>query len=175
MRWSSSWSARSSRSSRRAIVLTITGAEALYADMGHWARTIRLSWFFVFRLLNYLGQGATIINWTPDDRQPVLPPGPQLGAVVAAADPATLATVIASRCRHLKKAPRCSQQATRLGFLPRLHVKHTSEVEGGQIYIGSINWMLYVGVVVLVLASAVRCTSPTPTSGRHRHVNSHHG
>ncbi len=137
-----------------AIVLTITGAEALYADMGHFgARPIRLSWFFVVfpcLMLNYLGQGATIINDPSTIDSPffhLAPSWARLPLVILA----TLATVIASQA-VISGAFSVSQQATRLGFLPRLHVKHTSEVEGGQIYIGSINWMLYVGVVVLVLA-----------------------
>lgn len=137
-----------------AIVLTITGAEALYADMGHFgSRPIRLSWFLVVfpcLMLNYLGQGATIINDPATIDNPffhLAPEWARLPLVILA----TCATVIASQA-VISGAFSVSQQATRLGFLPRLHVKHTSAVEGGQIYIGSVNWILYVGVIVLVLA-----------------------
>ena len=135
-----------------AVVLTITGAEALYADMGHFgARAIRLSWFtlvFPALTLNYLGQGAMILLHPDAIDNPffrLAPASLQLPLVVLA----TVATVIASQA-VISGAFSVSRQATRLGLLQRLNVKHTSKEEGGQIYIGTINWILYAGVVVLI-------------------------
>ena len=137
-----------------AIVLTITGAEALYADMGHFgARPIRLAWFYcVFPALivNYLGQAAMIIEDPSTARSPffALAPGwAQIPLVIVA----TMATVIASQA-VISGAYSVSQQAVRLGLLPRLTVKHTSRSEGGQIYVPGINAILYIGVMILLLA-----------------------
>lgn len=137
-----------------AIVLTITGAEALYADMGHFgARPIRLAWFYVVfpaLVLNYLGQAALIIENPGAAASPFFSLAPnwaRLPLVILA----TAATVIASQA-VISGAYSVSQQAVRLGLLPRLTIKHTSKVEGGQIYVPVINGILYLGVVVLLLA-----------------------
>jgi KUP system potassium uptake protein len=136
-----------------AVVLAITGAEALYADMGHFGRSpIRRAWFglvFPCLTLNYLGQGALVL------RNPAVIENPfYLLAPRWAAFPlvilATTATVIASQA-VISGAFSVSRQAERLGYLPRLTVRHTSAVEGGQIYVPVINWVLYGGVVLLLL------------------------
>lgn len=135
-----------------AVVLTITGAEALYADMGHFgAKPIRTGWFFLVfpaLALNYLGQGGMLLVHPEFADNPffrMAPAWATLPLVVLA----TVATVIASQA-VISGAYSVSRQATRLGLLPRLAVKHTSKEEGGQIYIGSINWLLYVGVMTLI-------------------------
>ncbi|MDO5697599.1 MAG: KUP/HAK/KT family potassium transporter [Dermatophilus congolensis] len=135
-----------------AVVLTITGAEALYADMGHFgARPIKRAWFWVVfpaLLLNYLGQGAMLLDhpetavnpfFSMVSEQLVLP------LVVLA----TMATVIASQA-VISGAFSVSRQAVRLGLLPRLTVRHTSKLEGGQIYVPVINWLLLAGVITLI-------------------------
>jgi len=135
-----------------AVVLTVTGVEALYADMGHFGRTpIRLAWFgLVFPALTivYLGMGAMILRDPTTVDNPffhLAPDWARIPLVVFAA----LATVIASQA-VISGAFSVSRQASRLGLLPRLNVVHTSTEEGGQIYIGAINWILYVGVVLLI-------------------------
>ena len=137
-----------------AVVLAITGAEALYADMGHFgAMPIRRAWFFLVMpalLCNYLGQGALILDHPEDARNPFFLLAPEwfrLPLVVLA----TLATVIASQA-VISGAFSVSRQAERLGYLPRLTVKHTSDRTEGQIYVPGINWILYAGVMVLLLA-----------------------
>ncbi|MFC6703894.1 potassium transporter Kup [Flexivirga alba] len=136
-----------------AVVLSITGAEALYADMGHFGRSpIRRAWFFLVfpcLTLNYLGQGALITETPGAIRNPFFLLGPswaQWPMVILA----TMATVIASQA-VISGAFSMARQAERLGYLPRLTVLHTSEHESGQIYIPSINWALFVGVLVLML------------------------
>ena len=133
------------------VVLTITGAEALYADMGHFGRPpIRRAWFFVVfpaLTLNYLGQGSLILR-PRRDRQPVLPADPALGALPMVVL-ATVATVIASQA-VISGAFSVTRQAMQLGFLPRLTIRHTSAQRwpglraGGQLG-------LFVAVVGLVL------------------------
>lgn len=136
-----------------AVVLCITGAEALYADMGHFGkRPIKLAWFagvFPALMLNYFGQGAMILDDPATAASPFFLLAPSW-ALVPLVLLATLATVIASQA-VISGAFSVSRQATRLGLLPRLNVRHTSREEGGQIYIPSINWMLYVGVLVLIV------------------------
>ena len=136
-----------------AVVLTITGAEALYADMGHvGAPSIRLAWFAVVLpclLINYLGQGAMILehpDWIDNPFFRLAPGWATIPLVVIA----TMATVIASQA-VISGAFSMSSEATRLGLLPRLSVRHTSKSEGGQIYIPEINWILFVGVLALIL------------------------
>jgi KUP system potassium uptake protein len=136
-----------------AVVLTITGAEALYADMGHFGRPpIRLAWFalaFPALALNYLGQGALILDKPSSISSPfyLLSPGwARIPMVVLA----TCATVIASQA-VISGAFSVSRQAVRLGFLPPLTIRHTSRQEGGQIYIPVVNWLLFAGVLVLML------------------------
>lgn len=135
-----------------AVVLTITGAEALYADMGHFgASPIRWSWFcFVFPALtlNYLGQGAMILQRPETSANPFFNLAPSW-ATIPLVVLATLATVIASQA-VISGAFSVSRQATRLGMLPRLAVVQTSKHEGGQIYVPAINWILYLGVLLLI-------------------------
>jgi KUP system potassium uptake protein len=136
-----------------AVVLSITGAEALYADMGHFGRPpIRWSWFLVVfpaLTLNYLGQGALILNDRSSVSSPFFLLVPSWGRVPMVVL-ATLATVIASQA-VISGAYSVSSQAVRLGFLPQLTVRHTSERESGQIYVPAVNWLLFAGVLVLML------------------------
>ncbi|HEX8447034.1 MAG TPA: potassium transporter Kup [Sphingomonas sp.] len=140
------------------VVLAVTGAEALYADMGHFGRNpIRVSWmFFVLPalMLNYLGQGAMLLSLTPADAMRAIhnpffllaPETFRLPLVILA----TLATVIASQA-VISGAFSVTQQAIQLGFMPRLRIVHTSSQAAGQIYIPVINWALMVMVILLVL------------------------
>jgi KUP system potassium uptake protein len=135
-----------------AVVLTCTGVEALYADMGHFgAKPIRLAWFalvFPALTINYMGQGAMILNHPEYVSNPffhLAPEALRIPLVILA----TMATVIASQA-VISGAFSVSRQAVRAGLLPRLNVRHTSKEEGGQIYISSINWILFVGVLLLI-------------------------
>ena len=140
------------------VVLAVTGAEALYADMGHFGREpIRLSWLvFVLPalMLNYLGQGAMILSATPDAAMEIIkspffllaPENLRLPLVILA----TMATVIASQA-VISGAFSVTQQAIQLGFIPRLRITHTSAAAAGQIYIPAINWTLMIMVILLVL------------------------
>jgi len=140
------------------VVLAVTGAEALYADMGHFGRNpIRVSWlFFVLPglMLNYLGQGAMIISLDPVAAQAAIynpffllaPEALRLPLVLLA----LMATVIASQA-VISGAFSLTQQAIQLGFIPRLRIAHTSARAAGQIYIPAINWALMVAVIALVL------------------------
>jgi KUP system potassium uptake protein len=137
-----------------AVVLVITGAEALYADVGHFGpQPIRVSWFalvFPALIINYLGQASLILDDPSAVSNPfyLLAPGwARLPLVVLA----TLATVIASQA-VISGAFSVSRQAVRLGFLPHLTVRHTSARESGQIYVPAVNWLLFAGVLVLVVA-----------------------
>jgi KUP system potassium uptake protein len=136
-----------------AVFLAITGAEALYADMGHFgAKPIRLAWFgmvFPALMINYIGQGALVLRDPTAIKNPfyLLAPPELLFPLVVLA---TAATVIASQAT-ISGAFSMTQQATRLGYLPRIPVRHTSESERGQIYIGHVNWIMLVLVVLLVL------------------------
>ncbi len=137
-----------------AVVLAITGAEALYADMGHFGRSpIRRSWFllvFPALTLNYLGQGALILRAPSSIDNPfflLLPHWARIPMVLLA----TLATVIASQA-VISGAFSVTRQAVSLGFLPRLTITHTSAREIGQVYVPVVNWSLFVAVVALVLA-----------------------
>ena len=136
-----------------AVVLAVTGAEALYADMGHFGRSpIRRAWLllvFPACILNYMGQGALILGNPSNTSSPffLLAPGwARLPMVFLAA----VATVIASQA-VITGAYSVAQQAARLGYLPRLRIKYTSEEVVGQIYIPFINWLLLVAVLTLVL------------------------
>jgi KUP system potassium uptake protein len=135
------------------VVLAVTGAEALYADMGHFGRQpITRAWFFVVfpaLTLNYLGQGALILHTPASITNPfflILPKWAQIPMVVLA----TVATVIASQS-VISGAFSVTRQAVQLGFLPRMTIRHTSSREIGQVYSPAINWGLYVAVLVLVL------------------------
>jgi KUP system potassium uptake protein len=136
-----------------AVVLAITGAEALYADLGHFGRSpIRWSWFvivFPALLVNYLAQGALILHHPSARSNPfflLLPGWAQIPMVMLA----TAATVIASQA-VITGAFSVSRQALRLGFLPHLRIRHTSEHEFGQIYVPSVNWSLFVAVLAVTL------------------------
>ncbi|MCD6061995.1 MAG: kup [Moraxellaceae bacterium] len=136
-----------------AVVLTITGGEALYADMGHFGRRpIRLAWFYMVfpaLLLNYCGQGALLLTDPTAVENPFYRLVPDWGLyplVVLA----TLATVIASQA-VISGVFSIARQAVQLGYLPRLDIHHTSSKEIGQIYIPAINWALLGSIILLVL------------------------
>jgi KUP system potassium uptake protein len=137
-----------------AVVLCVTGAEALYADMGHFgAHPIRLTWsFFVLPslVLNYFGQGALTISDPSAVANPFFLLAPEwlrLPMVILA----TIATIIASQA-VISGAYSMTRQCMQLGFLPRMTVRHTSNTEEGQIYVPQVNTMLAIGVLILVLA-----------------------
>ncbi|MEK9776019.1 MAG: KUP/HAK/KT family potassium transporter [Quisquiliibacterium sp.] len=136
-----------------AVFLCLTGAEALYADMGHFGpRPVRRAWFmFVFPalMLNYFGQGALVLRDAAAARNPfyLLVPEALLIPLIVLA---TAATVIASQA-VISGAFSATQQASRLNLLPRLKVLHTSDLTRGQIYIPLVNWTLLILVLLLVL------------------------
>lgn len=136
-----------------AVVLAVTGAEALYADMGHFGRgPIRVAWLrFVFPalLLNYFGQGALLLANPEAIQNPFYRLAPEW-AVLPLVVLASVATVIASQA-VISGAFSLTAQAVQLGFLPRMHVRHTSEQERGQVYVPAINNMLLVAVAATVL------------------------
>jgi KUP system potassium uptake protein len=136
-----------------AIVLTITGAEALYADMGHFGvKPIRRAWFLVVfpaLTLNYMGQGSLILESPQAIENPfflLIPHWGRLAMVLLA----TVATVIASQA-VISGAFSVTRQAVQLGFLPRLTIRHTSATEIGQVYAPAVNWLLLIAVLALVL------------------------
>lgn len=137
-----------------AVVLAMTGAEALYADMGHFGKKpIRLAWFsvvFPALALNYLGQGAMLLTNPDASSNPFFN---QLGAwsIYPLVALSTVAAVIASQAT-ISGAFSVAQQAISLGFLPRMNIKQTSSREKGQIYIPLINWLQYGAVVFAVVA-----------------------
>ncbi|MFL5182331.1 MAG: potassium transporter Kup, partial [Microvirga sp.] len=136
-----------------AVFLTVTGAEALYADMGHFGRKpIQTAWLaFVLPSLaiNYLGQGALLLKHPEKLENPffLLYPGWALLPMVALA---TAATIIASQA-VITGAFSLTQQAIQLGLLPRMEIRRTSETEKGQIYIPRVNWLVLIAVVYLVI------------------------
>jgi KUP system potassium uptake protein len=136
-----------------AVFLALTGGEALYADMGHFgARPVRLAWYGLVwpaLMLNYFGQGALVMRSPVAMQNPfyMLAPDWFLLPLVGLA---TLATVIASQAT-ITGAYSMTLQATRLGYLPRLRILHTSDTERGQIYIPTVNWLMLAAVIVLVL------------------------
>ncbi len=140
------------------VVLAVTGSEALYSDMGHFGRgPMRLSWFgFVMPclLLNYFGQGAMILGLPqPLAEQAILNPFFFLASEewrLPLVFLATVATFIASQA-VISGAFSITHQAIQMGYIPRLSIRHTSETEGGQIYIPVVNWALCVAVIILVL------------------------
>jgi KUP system potassium uptake protein len=140
------------------VVLAVTGAEALYADMGHFGRkpiTISWLWFVVPALmLNYMGQGAMILSLVPVEaaeaiKDPFFLMAPDFLRLPVVGI-AILATIIASQA-VISGAYSLTQQAIQLGFVPRLRILHTSESAAGQIYIPAINWALMIMVIILVL------------------------
>ena len=136
-----------------AVVLSITGGEALYADMGHFGpKPIRLAWFsFVSPalILNYFGQGALILDDVSALENPFyrLAPG---WAILPLVVLATLATIIASQA-VISGAFSMTRQAVRMGYLPNMTILHTSAFESGQIYMPFVNWALFWSVVVVVV------------------------
>ncbi|MCC6454295.1 MAG: potassium transporter Kup [Caldilineaceae bacterium] len=135
------------------VILVVTGAEALYADMGHFGKSpIRLAWFTIALpalLLNYFGQGALLLEQPDAVINPFYRMAPTW-ALYPIVMIATLATVIASQAL-ITGAFSLTMQAIRLSYLPRLAVQHTSPEEQGQIYIPGVNWMLMVACIILVL------------------------
>jgi KUP system potassium uptake protein len=136
------------------VVLAVTGAEALYADMGHFGRhAISLSWLaiaFPCLMLNYMGQGALLLAQPHAVENPfflMAPEWARLPLVILA----TIATIIASQA-VISGAYSVTQQAIQLGFLPRMRIDHTSETAAGQIYVPLVNWGLLVLVILLVLS-----------------------
>jgi KUP system potassium uptake protein len=136
-----------------AVVLAVTGAEALYADVGHFGRgPIRRAWFavvFPALTLNYLGQGALILDQPGATGNPfflLLPSWARMPMVALA----TAATVIASQA-VISGAYSITKQAVRLGFLPPVRIRHTSSAEAGQVYVPVVNRALFAAVVALVL------------------------
>lgn len=136
------------------VVLSITGVEALYADMGHFGKfPIQLAWFTVALpalLLNYYGQGALLLSDPQAIANPFFMLAPEW-LVFPMVILSTMATVIASQA-VISGVFSLTRQAVRLGYLPGMTIKHTSEVEAGQIYIPFINWMLFIAVLIVVLA-----------------------
>ncbi len=137
-----------------AVVLVVTGSEALYADMGHFGkRPIRLAWFalaFPALVLNYFGQGALLVSRPEVIGNPFYAMAPSW-ALVPMIILATAAAVIASQAL-ISGAFSLTRQASHLGFLPRIRVDHTSAQELGQVYIGSVNYALMTACVLTVLA-----------------------
>lgn len=136
-----------------AVVLALTGAEALYADMGHFGRKpIARAWFGLVLpglVLNYFGQGALLLDNPEAARNPfyLLAPSWALMPMILLA---TASTIIASQA-VISGAFSLSQQAIQLGYVPRMYVQHTSHAERGQIYVPAVNWTLMTGVLLLVL------------------------
>lgn len=136
-----------------AVVLCITGAEALYADMGHFgAKPIQYAWLgYVLPalILNYFGQGALLLADPASVENPFYLLAPEWGRyplVILA----TIATIIASQA-VISGAFSLTQQAIQLGYTPRLEIQHTSDKEIGQIYLPAVNWLLLVSIIMLVI------------------------
>ena len=136
-----------------AVVLVVTGGEALYADMGHFGkRPIRLAWLGLVLpalLLNYLGQGALVLVDPETARQPFFLMAPSW-ALVPLVVLATMAAIIASQAL-ISGAFSLTRQAIQLGYSPRLDVEHTSSREAGQIYVPQVNWAMMIGTICIVL------------------------
>jgi KUP system potassium uptake protein len=136
-----------------AVFLCVTGAEALYADLGHFGRKpIQAAWLmlvFPALILNYFGQGAVLLANPKAIENPFFFLFPDW-ALVPAVVLATIATVIASQA-VITGAYSLTQQAVQLGFFPRLDIRHTSESLAGQIYVPRVNWILLAGVLLLVV------------------------
>ena len=136
-----------------AVVLCVTGAEALYADMGHFGKKpIRLAWFAVVMpalTINYFGQGALLLSNPAAVKNPFFLMMPEW-ATLPMVGLATMATVIASQAL-ISGAFSVTKQVIQLGYLPRLAVEHTSVKDTGQIYISFVNWGLFVAIVLAVV------------------------
>ncbi|MDX1916158.1 MAG: potassium transporter Kup [Methylophilus sp.] len=137
-----------------AILLAVTGAEALYADMGHFGRpAIKLAWLllvFPCLVINYLGQGALLLSNPQAVDNPFYLSFPH-ALLVPAVILATMATIIASQA-VISGAFSITQQSIQLGFLPRMRIVHTSASEAGQIYMPLVNWLLLSMVVMVTIA-----------------------
>ncbi|WP_395489851.1 low affinity potassium transporter Kup [Cedecea davisae] len=137
-----------------AVVLAITGVEALYADMGHFGKLpIRIAWFIAVLpslVLNYFGQGALLLKYPEAIKNPFFLLAPDW-ALIPLLILATLATVIASQA-VISGVFSLTRQAVRLGYLSPMRIIHTSEMESGQIYIPAINWILYIAVVIVIVS-----------------------
>ncbi|RJT26594.1 low affinity potassium transporter Kup [Buttiauxella izardii] len=137
-----------------AVVLSITGVEALYADMGHFGKLpIRIAWFSVVLpslVLNYFGQGALLLKSPEAIKNPFFLLAPDW-ALIPLMILATLATVIASQA-VISGVFSLTRQAVRLGYLSPMRIIHTSEMESGQIYVPAINWLLYISVVIVIVS-----------------------
>ncbi len=142
-----------------AVFLAVTGAEALYADLGHFGRgPIRTAWLFLVfptLVLNYLGQGALLLDGPEALENPFFKMYPSW-ALVPMIGLATVATIIASQA-VISGAYSVTQQAIQLGLLPRMNIRRTSALEKGQIYAPAVNWLLL--IAVLFLTSAFRSSS----------------
>ena len=136
-----------------AVVLCVTGAEALYADLGHFGKKpIRLAWFFIVMpslVLNYFGQGALLLSNPAAVKNPFFMMAPDW-ALLPLVALATLATVIASQAL-ITGAFSVTKQAIQMGYLPRLRIEHTSVRDTGQIYLPFVNWALFVTIVLAVV------------------------
>ena len=136
-----------------AVVLCVTGAEALYADLGHFGKKpIRLAWFSIVMpslVLNYFGQGALLLNNPAAVKNPFFMMAPDW-ALMPLVGLATLATVIASQAL-ITGAFSVTKQAIQMGYLPRLRIQHTSVRDTGQIYMPFVNWALFVTIVLAVV------------------------
>ena len=147
------------------VVLAVTGAEALYADMGHFGKgAVRIAWFSLVApalVLNYFGQGALLLADPGRQANPfyLLLPGWALYPMVALA---TAATVIASQA-VISGAYSLTKQAVQLGFLPRMTIVNTSAMEAGQIYIPSVNW----GLCAIVVAAVIGFGSSSRLAGAY--------
>ncbi len=137
-----------------AVVLCVTGAEALYADLGHFGKKpIRLAWFSVAMpalTINYFGQGALLLKHPEAIKNPFFLLAPDW-ALIPLLIIAALATVIASQA-VISGVFSLTRQAVRLGYLSPMRIIHTSEMESGQIYIPFVNWMLYIAVVIVIVS-----------------------
>lgn len=135
------------------VFLAVTGAEALYVDLGHFGkRPIRLAWIFVVMpalMINYLGQAALVLLYPEKIHSPfyLLYPDWALPFMVALS---TMATIFASQA-VITGAYSLTKQAVQLGLLPRFHIEYTSEKHMGQIYMPQVNWALLIGVVLLII------------------------
>jgi KUP system potassium uptake protein len=135
-----------------AVVLTVTGAEALYADMGHFGRPpIKRAWLYLVLpalALNYFGQGALVLHDPAAATDPFFLQVPRWGLAPLLVL-TTIATIIASQA-VISGSYSLTRQAVQLGYVPRMEVRHTSATEIGQIYMPRVNWILMVGVIALV-------------------------
>ena len=136
------------------VVLSVTGGEALYADMGHFGKKpIRIAWFALVGpslVMNYFGQGALLLSQPAAIKNPFFLLAPNW-ALIPLLVLATLATVIASQA-VISGVFSLTRQAVRMGYLPPMRIIYTSDVESGQIYIPVVNWLLYFAVLIAIVS-----------------------